>query len=81
MGGERMKRALIGCFMALLGTLWGAGVIYAASQMLVTSWDPSVGRLMTTILEQGLLLPFVIAALFLLLGMGIMAVEFFKKDT
>ena len=81
MGGERMKRALIGCFMALLGTLWGAGVIYAASQMLVTSWDPSVGRLMTTILEHELLLPFVIAALFLTLGLVIMAVEFFKKDT
>ena len=74
-----MKRVLIGCFMALLGTLWGAGVMYAASQMLVTSWDPSVGRLMTTILEQGLLLPFVIAALFLMLGLVIMAVEYFKK--
>ena len=74
-----MKRALIGCFMALLGTLWGAGVMYAASQMLVTSWNSSVGRLMTTILEQGLLLPFVIAALFLMLGLVIMAVEYFKK--
>ena len=81
MGGERMKRALIGCFLALLGTLWGAGVIYAASQMLVSSWDPAVGRLMTTILERRLILPFTVSALFLVLGFVIMAVEFFKKDS
>lgn len=75
-----MKRAFIGGWLALLGTLWGAGVIIAASQMLVNSWDPSVGRLMTTILEQQLFLPFLLSCLFLLLGLVIMAVEFFKKD-
>lgn len=74
-----MKRTLIGCWLTLLGTIWGAGVIIAASQMLVDSWDPSVGRLMTTILERQLILPFVISVLFLLLGLVIMAVEFFKK--
>ena len=76
-----MKRALIGCFMALLGTIWAAGVMNAASQMLVTSWDPSISRLMTTILERNLILPFVVSAIFLLLGLMIMVVEFFKKDT
>ena len=76
-----MKRAFIGGWLALLGTIWGAGVIIAASQMLVSSWDPSIGRLMTTILERGLMLPFVIAALFLALGLVIMAVEFFKKES
>ena len=75
-----MKRALIGCFMALLGTLWGAGVIIAASQMLVTSWDSRVGRLMTTILECRLMLPFVIAILFVLSGLVAMGIEFFRKD-
>ena len=76
-----MKRAFIGGWLALLGTIWGAGVIIAASQMLVSSWDPSIGRLMTTIAERGLMLPFVIAALFLALGLVIMAVEFFKKES
>jgi len=75
-----MKRALIGGWLALLGTIWGAGVIIAASQMLVDSWDPAIGRLLTTILEKQLIIPFTIAALFLALGLVIMAVEFFKKD-
>lgn len=74
-----MKRALIGCWLSLLGTLWGAGVLFAASQMLADSWDPSIGRLMTTILERQLILPFAISILFLILGLVIMAVEFFKK--
>jgi len=55
-------------------------VIIAASQMLVDSWSPSIGRLMTTILEKQLILPLVISALFLVFGLVIMAVEFFKKD-
>ena len=76
-----MKRAFIGGWLALLGTIWGAGVIIAASQMLVSSWDPSIGRLMTTIAERGLMLPFVIAAFFLALGLVIMAVEIFKKES
>jgi len=75
-----MKRALIGGWLALLGTIWGAGVIIAASQMMVDSWDPAIGRLLTTILEKQLIIPFTIAALFLALGLVIMAVEFFKKD-
>ena len=75
-----MKRTLIGCWLALLGTIWGGGVIVAASQMLVNSWDPDVGRLMTTIREQQLLFPFVISILFVILGLVIMAVEYFRKD-
>lgn len=75
-----MKRALIGGWLALLGTLWNAGILYAASQMLVSSWNSRVGRLMTTILECGLTLPLVISVLFLLSGLLIMGVEFFKKD-
>lgn len=74
-----MKRTLIGCWLALLGTIWGAGVIIAASQMLVDSWNPSIGRLMTTILERQLLFPAIISALFVVLGLMIMAIEFFKK--
>ena len=74
-----MKRALIGGWLALLGTLWGFGVIIAASQMLVDSWNPATGRLLTTILERQLWMPAVLSVLLVVLGLGIMAVEFFKK--
>lgn len=73
------KRALIGCWLTLLGTLWGAGVLIAASQMLVNSWDPTIGRLMSTIMETGLIYPFVVSVLFLLVGLAIMAIAFFQE--
>ncbi len=75
-----MKRTLIGCWLTLLGTIWGGGVLIAASQMLVDSWNPDVGRLMTTIWEQRLIFPFVISVIFVILGLIIMAVDYFKKD-
>ena len=53
-----MKQALIGGWLALLGTIWGAGVLIAASQMLVDNWDPAVGRLLSTILKKQLIIPF-----------------------
>ena len=74
-----MKRTLIGCWLTLLGTRWGGGVIIAASQMLVDSWNPSVGRLLATILERQLLVPGVISVLFVVLGLWIMALEYFKE--
>lgn len=73
-----MKQALIGGFMALLGTIWGAGVLIAASQTLVSSWGPA-GRLLTTIVERQLMLPAVISVLFVLLGVIIMGVEYFRN--
>lgn len=33
-----MKRALIGGFFALLGTIWGLAVIVAANGNLVNAW-------------------------------------------
>lgn len=74
-----MKRAFIGAWLALLGTIWGIGIIIAASQMLVDSWITSMGRFMSTILERGLMIPFVLSILFVLIGLVIMAVEYFKK--
>lgn len=75
-----MKRAFIGGWLALLGTLWGAGVIIAASQMLADSWDSGIGRLLTTILERQLVVPSIISVLFVVLGLAIMTVEFFRKE-
>ena len=72
-----MKRTLIGCWLTLLGTLWGGGILMAASQQLVTSWYGN--RLLATIKELGLAVPFVLAAAFLIGGLAIMTVEYFQK--
>lgn len=74
-----MKRALIGGFLSLLGTIWGLAVLVAASTNLVTSWG-EYGRLMTTVIEMGLTFPLILSAAFVLLGLAIMAVEYFRKD-
>ena len=74
-----MKRALIGGFLALLGTIWGLAVIVAASQNLVNSWGEH-GRLMTTVIEMGLTLPLCLSAGFTVFGVVVLNIEFFRKD-
>ena len=67
-----MKRTLIGCWLTLLGTLWGAGVLFAASQMLVNSWDPAIGHLLSNILKKQLLFSLKISV------HGLMIIQMFR---
>ncbi|MBQ9952541.1 MAG: hypothetical protein IJO98_10480 [Clostridia bacterium] len=75
-----MKRALIGGFLALLGTIWGLAVIIAAGSNLVSSWDPAIGRLLSTIHEMKLALPFYLSIAVTIFGAAVLFIEFFRKD-
>lgn len=75
-----MKKVLIGGFISLLGTIWGLAVIIFTSNNLVSSWPTLLGRFFTTVSELGMTVPFVISILFVVLGLVVMAVEYFKKD-
>lgn len=75
-----MKRAVIGGFLSLLGTVWGLAVLVGASANLVSSWSTPPGRLLTTVSQMGLMPVLVISLIFVGLGVGIMAYEFFHKD-
>jgi len=75
-----MKRALIGGFLSLLGTIWGLAIIIAASMNLVNSWG-KYGRLLTTVIEMKLAFPLILSAAFAAAGVIIMLVEFFRKDS
>ena len=75
-----MKRAVIGGFLALLGTIWGIGIMLCASGNLVSGWSTPPGRLLTTVAQMGMNFPLVMAGIFLVLGLAIMGVEFFRKD-
>lgn len=75
-----MKRVLIGGFLSLLGTLWGGGVLAYAVTHLTDAWNNPPGRLLTTIAEQHLLPVFLLAVLFVVLGLVILGVEFFRKE-
>ena len=79
---DYMKRALIGGFLSLIGSIWSLAIVFIAGSNLatVTVWDPKIGRLWTTVIEMDLMFLFVIAVVFIVLGIILMAVELFRKE-
>lgn len=75
-----MKRALIGGFLSLIGSIWALAIIFIAGNNLASSWATPPGRFLTTVTELDLTLVFVLSLIFVILGVGIMAVEFFRKE-
>lgn len=75
-----MKRAIIGGFLSLIGTIWGLAVLIFVGSNLVSMWSTPPGRFLTTLSETGMTLPLVSASILLLLGLVIMGIEYFKKD-
>ena len=75
-----MKRALIGGFISLLGTIWGLAIAVAASNNLVSGWTTPPRRFLTTVSQMGFVPLFVMAIVLIVLGLVIMAIEYFKKD-
>ena len=81
MGGSgHMKRALIGGFISLVGSIWSLAVISAANNYSIDGWTTPPGKLLTQISQSNLTLWFAVSILLVLLGIILMAVEFFRKD-
>ena len=78
-----MKRSLIGGFLSLLGTIWGLPVWLSAANNLdeTDHWFTPPGIFLTTVANMGLTVPLVLAVLLFVLGLVILAVEFFRKDS
>lgn len=75
-----MKRALIGGFFSVIGSIWTLAIMFIAGNNLVDSWPNPPGRFLTTVSAMGLMPLFVIAVMLVVLGIFIMAIELFKKD-
>lgn len=75
-----MKRAIIGGFIALIGSIWALAIILLGENNLVSSWATPPGRFLTSISQMGVMIWFVIALIFLTLGIALMLVEYFRKD-
>lgn len=75
-----MKRAFIGGFLSLIGSIWALAILLLASNNLVSGWSTPPGRLLTTISELQMMPWFLISVAFILLGIVIMAIEYFRKD-
>ncbi len=75
-----MKKALIGGFLSLLGTIWALVIVSFTANHPAQAWANPPGRFLTTVFETGMLIPAVIAAVLLLGGIAIMGIEYFRKD-
>ena len=75
-----MKRAIIGGFISLIGSLWTLAVIISANNYLISGWSTPPGKLLTQITESNLTVGFGVSIAMVVLGIVLMAIEYFKKD-
>lgn len=75
-----MKRALIGGFLALIGSIWSAAIFIACGMNLVSGWSTPPGRFLTTVSEMNLTLPLVLAVIVTLIGLAILVKAYFTRD-
>lgn len=75
-----MKRAFIGGFLSLIGSIWALAILVLANNNLVSDWSTPPGRLLTTISGLQMMPWFMISVAFIILGIAIMAIEYFRKE-
>lgn len=75
-----MKRAMIGGFISLNGSIWMRIVIMCADSYDLYEWTTPPGKLFTQITESNLTVWFILSAAAIVLGMVLMGVEYFRKD-
>ena len=77
-----LKRAIIGGFISLIGSIWTLAVIISANNYPINGWSTPPGKLLTQIAESNLTVWFGISISIAMVALGIvlMAIEYFKKD-
>ena len=75
-----MKRALIGGFISLIGSIWALAITLLAVNDLVDAWSTPPGRFLTTVSELHLMVFFVISVVLVVLGIILMVIEYFRKE-
>ncbi len=76
-----MKRAIIGGFISLIGSIWTLAVIICANNYTIDGWSTPPGKLLTQLAESNLMLWFCISIALVILGIVFMVIEYFKKDS
>ena len=75
-----MKRAIIGGFLSLIGSIWTLAIAWIAGNNLVSGWSTPPGRFLTTVSELKLGFPLAVSVLFAAAGAVILLVELFRKE-
>ncbi len=76
-----LKRAIIGGFISLIGSIWALAVIISANNYTINGWPSPPGKLLTQIEESDLMFWFVISVALVVLGVVLMVIEYLKKDS
>lgn len=76
-----LKRAIIGGFISLIGSIWTLAVIICANTYTIDGWSTPPGKLLTQLAESNLMLWFCISIALVILGIVFMVIEYFKKDS
>lgn len=81
-GEERayLKRAIIGGFISIIGSIWALAVIIYANSYAISEWRNPPGKLLTQISESNLGIWFAVSIATIVLGIILMVIEYFKQD-
>ena len=77
-----MKRTLIGIVLLLSATFTEIGILLSASMMSMdlTEWNGTIGKMWTAVIENGLLVPFILTTITWVIAIIILGKEYFKKE-
>lgn len=75
-----LKRAIIGGFISLIGSIWVLAIIISANNYAINGWATPPGKLITQMIESNLMVWFGISVITIVLGIVLMIIEYFKKD-
>ena len=75
-----LKRAIIGGFISLIGSIWVLAIIISANNYAINGWTTPPGKIITQMIESNLMLWFGISVATIVLGIVLMIIEYFKKD-
>lgn len=76
-----MKRALIGEFLAIIGSLWAIVLGAYVQYHLISTWDGSYGNsFWASAAQLGFMAPLILSLIVFALGIVILCVEFFRKN-
>lgn len=75
-----MKKVMIGSIILFVGAIWITTILYFAVTHSVSSYFTPPGRLLSTVIFYDLVIPFYLSIIFLIVGIVILGLEYFKKE-
>ncbi len=77
-----MKRTMIGIALLFISMISNIIILIFASQIAsnLTEWYTAQGKFMTALSEYGLLVPYILTYIFIVLSILILVKEYFSKD-